>query len=100
MCKKKGQPICRFHYPLQPMESIMILEPINHNEIKNLNYLKNKYKEIFEFLKEQGAGLEITFDKFLENFQINRSIYIMCLQIQLKRPQIFLKRTLSNMCTN
>ena len=82
------------------MESTMILEPINHNEIKNLNYLKNKYKKIFEFSKEQGAGLEMTFHKFLEKIQTNRSIYIICLQIQLKRPQIFLKRTISNIDTN
>ena len=80
-CRKNGQPVCRFHYPLPPMENTMILEPLNHNEIKNLNYLKNKYKEIFEFLKEQGTGMKMTFDEFLEKFQINRPTYIMCLQI-------------------
>ena len=42
----------------------------------------------------------MTFDKFLENFQINHSIYIIYLQIQLKRPQIFLKRTLFDIRTN
>jgi len=53
------------------MENTMVLEPLNHNETKNLNYLKTKYKEIFEFLKELGIGTEMTFDEFLENFHID-----------------------------
>jgi len=71
----------------------MVLEPLNHNKTKKFNYLKSKYNEIFEFLKELGIGIEMTFDEFLEKFQIDRSSCIMCLQIQLKRPQVLLKRT-------
>jgi len=64
------------------MENTMVLEPLNHNEIKISNYLKNKYKKVFEFFKELGIGIEMKFDEFLEKFQIDRSSYIMCLQIQ------------------
>ena len=78
----------------------MVLEPIDHNGIKNLNLKINKYKEIFEFLKELGTEIEMTFDEFLQKFKIDCSIYIMCLQVQLKRPQIFLKCKVSNICTN
>ena len=42
----------------------------------------------------------MTFDTFLEKIQMNWSTYIMCLQIQFKKPQIFFKCTLYNIYTN
>jgi len=77
----------------------MILEPIDSIDVENPNCYKNKYKDIFEFLKELGSELEMTFDEFLLHFNINNSTYIICSHTQLKRPQIFLKRKLCDRYT-
>jgi len=82
------------------MEKTMILEPIDNKDVENPNHYKNKYKDIFEFLKELGTESEMTFDEFLLRFNIDNSTYIICLRTQLKRPQIFLKRKLCDIRTN
>lgn len=99
-CKKKGHSICRFHYPLPPMNRTMVLEPLGETNVSKLSLLKNKAKEIFTYLQNVEAGSEVEFDEFISKFQIDEQTYILVLCSQLKRPQVFLKRSLSNICTN
>jgi hypothetical protein len=99
-CRKKGQSICRFHYPLPPMKQTTILEPLENTDAKTLLYLQNKAKDIFLYLKQLETGIDMKFEDFLKKFQMDEETYILILRSQLKRPQVFLKRTLNNIRTN
>jgi hypothetical protein len=99
-CRKKGHAICRFHYPLPPIKQTMVPEPLEHMEASTLSFLKNKAKEIFIYLKDLEIGIEMEFTDFLNKFRISEATYILALRSQLKRPQIFLARTVNNIRTN
>jgi hypothetical protein len=78
----------------------MVLEPLEHMEASMLSLLKDKAKEIFIYLKDLETGIELEFTDFLNKFRISEATYILALRSQLKRPQIFLARTVNNIRTN
>ena len=73
------------------MKKIMVLEPLKDMNECNLSFLKEKTKKIFIYLKDLGTGIQMKFEEFLNKFELNEETYILAIQSQLNRPQIFLK---------
>ena len=69
-CRKKGRDICRFNFPLLPMPSTMILQPLDLCNLKDkeIEHLKANLKKITDLLNSMKLGnqVNLTFDEFLE----------------------------------
>ena len=91
-CRKKGHPICRFNFPLPPLDKTLILEPLDE-EIE-------KYKVIFKRIQDKINSLhtfdniqEITYQEFLENvLEISEEDYIKAIRSSLNGAKVFLTR--------
>ena len=101
-CRKKGEPICRFGFPLPPMPNTVILEPLDDDdEAEN-------FKEIFDRIKceldKMGDGSEhrdMSFSEFLTDVaQVSEEHYMKAIRSQLKGPKLFLKRCPSEIRIN
>jgi len=47
-----------------------------------------------------GSSKENSFDEFLSNLQMNENIYFLVLHFTLRKPTLFLKPKLCDLCTN
>jgi hypothetical protein len=73
-CKKKGNKICRFNFPLPPMPRTMILQPLDDSFGENQIWkvIKEHSDKIKELLDGMKCGEDITFENLLEKNRINR----------------------------
>ncbi|XP_062577686.1 uncharacterized protein LOC134239531 [Saccostrea cucullata] len=98
-CRKKGKDICRFGFPQPPMDSTLILEPLSADDSDALTY-----KEIFTKVKKELAdmkeGKNISFSEFLQSLNLEKEDYIKSIRSSLDGPQLFLKRTPSEIRVN
>ena len=93
-CKKNNKPVCRFGYPISPMEETVILQPlyVDVNEDEKLH--KNNWEKLAKFFTNlQPKHCEIDFDAFLHTLQISKEDNIKAVKISISSPQVFLKRT-------
>jgi hypothetical protein len=93
-CRKKNQVICQFHYPLPPMPCIKILKPLK--EI--LSFGKRKKSSdiadrIFETLNNMQMKVDVSFEDFINQLNLNFAIYIDSLCNRLTKPTFFLRDT-------
>ncbi|XP_075170221.1 uncharacterized protein LOC142242518 [Haematobia irritans] len=103
----RGQRFCRFRIPHPPMSSTEILLPFSEDiEPAELLRHKDNYEKINNFLNarlpdDDYVRLE-TVDDFLADPRINLSKeeYISALRSSIKKPQVFLKRTLKDRNVN
>ena len=65
-CKKKGHKICRFNFPLPPMQRSVILKLQDYNGQGNghIELLEKKLQNINNQLDSMKYGVEISFDDF------------------------------------
>ncbi|XP_062603984.1 uncharacterized protein LOC134265790 [Saccostrea cucullata] len=98
-CRKKGKDICRFGFPQPPMDSTLILEPLTADDPDSM-----RYKEIFAKVKKELAdmkeGKSISFNEFLHSLNLEKEDYIKSVRSSLDGPQLFLKRTPSEIRVN
>ncbi|XP_060603545.1 uncharacterized protein LOC132756482 [Ruditapes philippinarum] len=88
-CRKKQDRICRFGYPLPPLQKTMVLFPLENDKDK---YLK-QYAKIQKKMNDQKHGYNMSFEKFLSDIaQMNEDDYIKCIRSSLNSPKVFLKR--------
>ncbi|XP_062600656.1 uncharacterized protein LOC134262299 [Saccostrea cucullata] len=99
LARKKGKDICRFGFPQPPMDSTLILEPLSADESDALTY-----REIFTKVKKELAdmkeGKNISFSEFLQSLNLEKEDYIKSIRSSLDGPQLFLKRTPSEIRVN
>ncbi|XP_060603693.1 uncharacterized protein LOC132756597 [Ruditapes philippinarum] len=88
-CRKKQDRICRFGYPLPPLQKTMVLFPLENDKEK---YLK-QYEKIQKKMNDEKHGYNMSFENFLSDIvQMNEDDYIKCIRSSLNSPKVFLKR--------
>lgn len=98
-CRKKGRAICRFNFPLPPIPSTRILDPITDVEIKSEGL--NNFQKIASYLSQMkltdsGKG----FESFPTELGIDEESYIYALRATLTTSKVFLKRNLEETIIN
>ena len=92
-CRKKGRAICRFNFPLPPMPSTRILDPITDVEIKSEGL--NNFQKIASYLSQMKlTDSGKSFESFLTELGIDEESYIYALRATLTTSKVFLKRNL------
>jgi hypothetical protein len=103
-CRKKGRDICRFNFPIFPMPSTMILQPLDlcHFKDEEIEDLKANLKKNPDFLSSMKLGNQInfTFDKFLEELGLSFDAYILSIHYSLQCHTILLERSPSDIRIN
>ena len=88
-CRKKADRICRFGYPLPPLNRTIILEPLDTDVEK----YKKMYDKIQKKMNTEKEGFDMTFEQFLSDvIEMNEDNYIKCIRTSLKASKVFLKR--------
>ena len=85
---------CRFSFPVPPMSSTVILEPIECQSTEEEIDLKQKWRKIKRHLNQYGMALDLktTFDEMLTELEMTEDEYIKAVRTSLVRPKFFLKR--------
>ncbi|XP_078383840.1 uncharacterized protein LOC144666317 [Oculina patagonica] len=101
-CKKTGQNICRFNFPLPPMPRTMILTPLEKTgyDEESQKCIKENGEKIKVELNNMKYGEDITFEEFLNKLQLTEESYILAIRQSLKRDTLFLKRAPSEIRIN
>ena len=65
-CKRKGQNICRFNFPLPPMPKTMILPPLDVKIVDeiSLQKIKDTSEKLKKLLDEMKYGEDVSFADF------------------------------------
>ena len=102
-CRKKGQAICRFGFPLPPMDKTVILHAISQSETLDDQIGKN-YKKITSALDSLKMGVDsvLSFPEFLKSLSITYEDYILPLRSSIAEghSKVFLKRSVSEIRIN
>ena len=101
-CKKTGQKVCRFNFPVPPMSKTTILTPFDCScfDEQNKKIIKQNAEEIKELLDNRKYGETISFEDFLNKLQLTEDNYILAIRNTLKRATLFLKRQPSEIRIN
>ncbi|XP_061173328.1 uncharacterized protein LOC133182501 [Saccostrea echinata] len=90
-CKKRGKAVCRFGFPLPPLQTTMILEPLDSEVEKYKKMYKAMQDKMNEF--KNGCDVSFSFQEFLQDIvQLSEDDYIKCIRSSLRGPKVFLKR--------
>ncbi|KAK3105661.1 hypothetical protein FSP39_002926 [Pinctada imbricata] len=96
-CRKKGKAVCRFGFPLPPLRTTMLLEPLE----TDIEKYKKKYDEIQNKMNKYKDGMNFSYDQFLkEVVDMPQDEYIKCIRSSINGPKVFLKRTPSEVRVN
>lgn len=102
-CKKKDHAICRFGFPLPPLNKTMILHGLE-KESKDYEKARTDLKTIESPLKEMKLGTEIAMDfhEFMLSLNLSYNEYVFALRSDIKEGQakVFLKRDTSEIRVN
>ena len=101
-CKRKGQNICRFNFPLPPMPKTMILQPLDVKIVDaiSLQKIKDTSEKLKKLLDEMKYGEDVSFADFLQKLEVTEEEYILAVRFSLKRPMLLLKRSTSEIRIN
>ena len=72
-CKKNGKNICRFNFPLPPMQPTMILKPLEEYESldnEEQKQIKENAEKIIQELNSMKYGETISLHKFLDKLEL------------------------------
>ncbi|XP_052276203.1 uncharacterized protein LOC127875286 isoform X2 [Dreissena polymorpha] len=95
-CKKNNKPICRFNFPLPPMDETIILQPLQCEVGEDEQKHKHSWDKISEFLhKPKPEDHDLDFNQFLTLLNMNKEDYLKAVRSSLSSPRVFLKRSLS-----
>ena len=101
-CKKGGNKICRFKFPIPPMPKTIILKRFDdcyYDEQKN-KVIKENSEKIKLVLDNMKFGEDITFEDLLKKLQLTQESYLLAIRYTLKRDTLFLKRSPSEIRNN
>ena len=91
-CKKMGHQVCRFNFPLPPMQKTMILRPFDDYDTvcaEKQKYIKESAERIKTELDMMKLGEDISFQEFLDKLRLTEENYILALRHTLKRDTLF-----------
>ncbi|CAB4033744.1 Hypothetical predicted protein, partial [Paramuricea clavata] len=94
-CKKRGNAVCRFNFPLPPMPRTMILEPLSETDLDEnvADILKKALGQIRSLLDSIKADETMTFDEFLKKLDLSEQQYLKTIRLSLKHNTLLLKRS-------
>ncbi|XP_070567337.1 uncharacterized protein [Ptychodera flava] len=93
-CKKKGQCVCRFGFPVPPMPRTMILQPLPMDTDESTEQILQKhYENIKTVVTDLQFGETLSFSEFLNKLQLDEQTYINAIQSSLTSDKISLKRS-------
>ncbi|XP_062569080.1 uncharacterized protein LOC134231172 [Saccostrea cucullata] len=96
-CKKRGKAVCRFGFPLPPLEETLILEPLECDVDK----YKKMYDDIQKQLNDMKNGCDLPYKELLSTvLKISEEDYIKSIRSSLRGPKVFLKRSPCDMRVN
>ena len=96
-CRKKGQPICRFGFPIPPFPRTMLLYPLEEEVEK----YRTKYSLLQKVMNECKDTEGMSFDEFLKKVaKMEFDEYVKCIRSSLKAPKVFLDRKPNEMRIN
>ncbi|XP_062614811.1 uncharacterized protein LOC134276593 [Saccostrea cucullata] len=96
-CKKRGKAVCRFGFPLPPLEETLILEPLECDVDK----YKKMYDDIQKQLNDMKNGCDLPYKELLSTvLKISEEDYIKYIRSSLRGPKVFLKRSPCDMRVN
>lgn len=90
-CRKKGKAICRFNFPIPPMPSTVILEPLVNDGDKAV--AERDYLKIATFLNELNTKEFESFSDFLKELDMDFETYIQAVRSSLSSTKVFLQRS-------
>ncbi len=86
-CCKKQQKNCPFQYPKPPMKFTKILSHLNeHDNNPNLHKISS---QIFKKLIDIKFDVNIWFDEFVSNLQLDEKTYLITLQSTIQKLTFF-----------
>ena len=99
-CRKKGKSICRFGFPLPPLDKTTILEGLEDNmSAEEICTAHKDFEKIMLFLNDlkPGNDCDLTFEDFLQSMKLTYNQYILALRSNVKvgQKKVFLKRDVS-----
>jgi hypothetical protein len=103
-CKRmlKGVEICRFNIPYPPMPRTRILLPFPSDyptDVKNAG--RKNLERVKLYLEETKSNPEdINFEGFLNKMNLTNKQYETALRCSIRRPTVFLKRSIDSCFTN
>lgn len=100
ICRKKGQNICRFNFPLPPMSKTQVLEPLRDVDRNKVSNTTKDYERICSYLNDLKSGEEMSFPDFLKALDMNEEIYLTAIRSSLKAPKLYLERKVSEIRVN
>ncbi|CAB3993946.1 Hypothetical predicted protein [Paramuricea clavata] len=94
-CKKRGNAVCRFNFPLPPMPRTMILEPLSETDLDEnvADIVKKALGQIRSLLASIKADETMTFDEFLKKLDLSEQQYLKAIRLSLKHNTLLLKRS-------
>lgn len=90
-CMKKNKPICRFQFPIPPMPQTVVLAPLDKDD-DDFSTVATTYQNIVEYLnslKFRDSAVEMSFQDFLSELQINMYCYFRAVRSSLKQEKVF-----------
>lgn len=102
-CRKKGELICRFGFPIPPMDKTRLLNGLEKDSPHFIKASKDylKIMEVIESFK-LGTNAALSFEEFLDKLNLCMDDYILALRSRIPpdKIKIFLKRGITEIRVN
>lgn len=95
-CYKRNEKHCRFNIPYWPMDQTRILLPMASDDNRRKNFI---VKATF-MRKNLEEKVYHSFESFLEDCDCSHENYLNVIRASIRRPTVFLKRSLDELWTN
>lgn len=90
-CRKSKKKECRFNFPIPPLKSTQILEPLEVDE-QEMKFHKDNWALVSSRLKDLEKEDPQSADEFIHSLEMTEENYIKAIRSTLKEPRVFHKR--------
>lgn len=90
---KRNKPICRYQFPIPPMPQTVVLAPLDEDDDFSTAATTSQNIVVYlNSLKFRDSAVEMSFQDFLSELQINMDCYFRAVRSSLKQEKVFFKR--------